>query len=156
MLADYLGISRVHVALSETGRRELPIPALIKLGVLERSLLNNVQYKQPFLQTQSGKDLTAIRQHVKKCRHRAGKETKKLVRLQQQYQHCLKVLMAIGYLQNNPLPGNDAKKDQIWIDLLQAQVVKKLNSCGLAAQVKIKLTVQALEMQAEQAGAMKF
>lgn len=97
-IADYLGVTRTQVAMSETSRRELPIAALIKMGVLERSLLNNVQYKQQQLQVQAGKDFAAMRHHVKTCTQKARLEKRKLEKLQQKYQCCLQALMAIDYL----------------------------------------------------------
>lgn len=155
-LADYLGVSRSRLALAETGRRDLPVSALIRLAGLEKSLHNNISYKQQHLHVQAGKDLAAMRRHAKACQHKARAAKMKLDELQQNYQHCVMALMAVDQLLNNLLPAKENRKDQLWLELLLAQTLKKLNRCGPAAQVKIKLTMQALEMQAAQAEAMKF
>lgn len=149
-LAIYLGVSRSRLALAETHRRELPTSALLKLGALERYLHKNVSPGQQ--QVLSEKDSSAMRRHAAFCAHKARVAKLELETLQRKYQCCVQALAAIDHLRSNLPQGKETRKDQLWLEWLQAVNIKKLRKCGPAAQFKIKLNLKALEMQAEEAG----
>lgn len=134
----------------EIGRRELPTVALIKLSALVSGLHHTPSMRQPELWPDKGR--AAMRRHAASCLHKARVAKKKLEAVQQKYQDCLKTVAVISHLQNNIPQGKEAKKDQVWLELLQAQTSKKLKKCSPAAQFKLKLNLQVLEMQAEEVG----
>lgn len=153
-LADYLGVSRTLFSMVETRRRSLPTAALVKLGHLEISLQQHLLYKPD--DPNSDNNLAAMCTYAKNCAYAAIAARRKLEKLQKDYQRCMQVLAAVSYLQKPAIRKNESKLEPLWLELLKSQTLKQLKKCGQAAQAKMQLKALALEMQATQAGAMKF
>lgn len=155
-LADYLGVSRSRISMAEGRRRELPTAALLKIGALEKIIQNNLPYKGTHLQKQFDKDAGIMRRFAQQCSHEAEAAKRILHRMQQEYQRCLQALAAIEQLQNLLPQEKINKKDRICLELLQLKTLKKLSVCTPAMQMKLTLTIQALEMQAAEAESVKL
>lgn len=153
-LADYIGVSRTLFSMAETRRRALPTAALLKLAELEISLQQHVQHKRD--DPHPDKNMSAMNTYAKNCADAAITARRKLEELQNDYQRCMQVLAAVSYLQKHAVQKNKSKLEPLWLELLNNQTLKQLKKCGQAAQAKMHLKALALEMQATQAGAMKF
>lgn len=155
-LADYLGVSRSRISMAEGRRRELPTAALLKIGALEKIIQNNLPCKGTHLQKQFDKDAGVMRRFAQQCSHEAEAAKKILRRMQQDYGRCLQALAAIEQLQNMLPQEKTNKKDQLCLELQQLKTLKKLSACAPARQMKLTLTIQALQLQAAKAESAKF
>lgn len=151
MMADYLDVSRTLYSMYETRRRELPTPALLKIGELEIALQHPSPYKGLQLQKQSGKDEAVLRRYVQQCSLSAETARRKLEQMRNEYDRCLQALAAMEQLQNKQAQEKASQKDRLCLELQQLKLFKKLSACTPVRQLKLTLTAQAMELQAAEA-----
>jgi len=151
-LADYLSVTRAQLAMAETGRRQLPTAALLKLSAIERSqagsaALRGSKEMQKHL-VQAGKKLLA---QVRQYDALAAIETQKLDSLRSQEQECLKILQVTAALLAE-LPAVPAsKKDRLWLELVESAALKKMETCGTGAQALLQLQADVFAYHARRA-----
>lgn len=148
-LADYLGVSRALLSLAEMNERSLPAAALIKAGEIE--LVLKSKKTSPKLKQFTNKQTTALQkmlqQRRKDCVYELSVAKKKLDKMKLQYQQAANALSVANSLLNTV--SNDAKRkmDKLWLEILEDDTLKKMQSFGEAAQMKLQLKIELLEFE---------
>lgn len=155
-LAIYLGVSRSSINMAERGTRGLPTAALGKLALLQKSQQTNIVYRQKALQQRAAKDAAEIKRYLKKCQNEILLLQKELTLMQEQYGQCINVMQALEHLlQATPALGKPTK-EQLWLEILEAETVKKMANCNHGKQVILQLQIKALAYQVQEANKIKF
>ncbi len=155
-MAIYLNISRGFLSMVEAGKRTLPTTALAKLAELQKSLQSNLVYGQKAMQQQATKDLTELKTYAKQCIIKLYQLQQELDLLKEQHGQCLKVWLALGHLKQGAAATDSNDRDRLWLDILEAETLKKMRNCSLGKQAVLKLKIAALEREIEMAGKIKF
>jgi len=154
-LADYLSVSESLLAMAETGRRSLPTAALVKLSLLDRSMAESASpLPTPEMQKQLASAKKTLAIHAQKHERLVAMANRKLEAMRSLHAQHLKVLHATSSLLAGLPAGKDAKKDKLWLELVRAASLKKINACGVGPQALLQLQADVFSYHARQARAL--
>jgi predicted transcriptional regulator len=102
-LADYLGISKGMLAMYESGKRELPTAALLKLATLQQKTVNSLTpgTRQQFaahLQKQQARAAKAMEAHAGKCAAAMALAKQQLAAMEKSYSQAVNALELVTRL----------------------------------------------------------
>jgi transcriptional regulator with XRE-family HTH domain len=137
-MAIYLDVSRSALGMAEKGRRRLPTAALQKLAELQKAVHNNIPHEPKALQQQAAKDWAAVKRHAKQRMLRAYQLQQELTILQEQHGRCMRLWQALGHLKQAAPATHPRKKEQLWLEVLEADTLKKMAACSLGQQALLQ------------------
>jgi transcriptional regulator with XRE-family HTH domain len=156
-LADFLAVSKGLLAMAETGKRELPTAAWLKLNRLYQHTINlpaagaGKKYEALFAKQQAAA-AAALQNHARKCSLEAIVLQDKLARLKKNHSQAVNTLYLLAGLREElPEDTNIAKRNMLWIDMVEASTCKRLESCGEEEQQLLQFKIDTLQKQAVQA-----
>ncbi len=153
--AASLGISRSLLAMYENGLRQLPTPALLKLGEME------IQYDQlqqkkngqtnksehPDIEIHWVRTKNSMHLHCEACQYKKTMLEDELKKMISEYgkAESLMSLLNAGF----PVKQQEKIKprDKSWQELQRVQVIKKLARYGKASQAKLQAKIEVLEAE---------
>lgn len=147
--ANYLGVSRALLSLAEMQERSLPTAALIKVGEIELAL----QSKKPspkqkqFTNKQTTVIQKMLQQRLKDCVYELSVAKKKLDKMKLQYLHAANALSVAANLLNTVSNDKKRKMDKLWLEILEDETLKKIQSFGEVAQLRLQLKIELLEFE---------
>jgi transcriptional regulator with XRE-family HTH domain len=149
IMAHYLKITLSQLAMYETGKRDLPTDALIKIAEIvlffeqkqkvskvEKELLNNQQYKVREI----------IKQHTKELEYKQIKEQRTLDKIQKKYNQNLQLNSLAQHLQ---------KSKTTQADVLLQQAITRIEKYSLANQTKQLLKLESIKSQLDYINTLK-
>jgi transcriptional regulator with XRE-family HTH domain len=156
-LADFLAVSKGLLAMAETGKRELPTAALLKLNRLHQQTMNlpaagtGKKYAALFIKQQTAA-ATALQNHAGKCTYEAIILQKKLTMLKKNHLQAVNTLHLVAQLRlEAPEDKATAKRNMLWVNMIEANTYKRLTSCGEAELQLLQFKIASLEKEAVQA-----
>jgi len=154
-LADYLSVTRTQLSMAEIHHRQLPTAAVQKLIAMERHLTGNAS---PLVATQMERQTAATGKMLaaRALTHErlAAITAHKLKIMQEHHERCVKMLRVTSGLLAELPRGAAAKKDRLWLEILQEDSLKKMNDCGMKAQAVLKLQMSVFSHHAKEARRM--
>jgi len=155
-LAGYLGLSRTQLSLAESKNRRMGTAATIKcvqlLQLSKKKLPVPPQLKDSKLQTAFNKELLA---RIRKTEWRIITAKKKLREMQADFALCSKALQAVNeLLPQLPQGSRESKRDRLWLEMLEAETMEKLQYCSEQAQGIVQLDIDAWEFEKGKAKGM--
>jgi len=144
MAALLIGVTRVQLALYETGKRDIPLQAKMKLAKMV-AFMNLHQEKTiteiPFLAEQELKKEARLKQQMIIYEHKQLLVARKLKRIENNYNNALKSLMLVQYLKSEVITTLE-------VDLCRsieskAHIIIKKN--GLDIQELHKMKLEAIQ-----------
>ena len=151
-LADYLDISRSHLAMAEGGHRELPLTAQAKLSALRRNMTGDASvFINAEMQRQNEKARNMLHALAQDYNRRSAAILYKLEKIRSRHRQYLKVLQSVSGVLTELPPGRENKKDRLWLELLQTQARHKMDGCGIGAQVLLQLRAEVFADHAQRA-----
>jgi len=154
-LAGYLSISRSQLSMIETGRASISTPALLRLTVIQQVMMGNAP--AGYIEPDTGrlaKTNKMLRMHAQRHDWMATTATRRLEAMRIQYRQCTAVLQITAVLLNEPATGREAKKARLCLEIMQRGARKKMNACGMEAQVRLQLKADVFSYQAKRAREM--
>jgi len=153
-LAGYLSVSRAELSLAETGRRVLPTAAQLKLSAMQRHMTGGSSPGTTIeIQRQTAQAQNMLRAQAQKCNRLAAAAIRRLELMRGRYQQCQKILKAVHGLLGELPAGPAGRKQKLSLEVLQSDTRKKMDACGIGAQVILELQVNMFLYHAKQAAA---
>ena len=139
-LATYLSIAKSQISMVESGLRDLPTPALVKLAFFEQASL--VQ-KEDVQQNNS----TELARQVESCMKKIMLLEKKLTVMKNNYSQGQRLLQAVTKSKEIISNKKDDKKDKQWL-IAQEQVAnKKIKDNNLHSQKMLQIQIKVLQYE---------
>ncbi|ELM3643548.1 helix-turn-helix domain-containing protein [Flavobacterium psychrophilum] len=141
MMAQYLEITLSQLAMYETGKRELPTGALIKLSVIvlffeQKQEVSSTE--KELLKQEQVKVQEIINRKAKELEYKQIKAQRALDKIQKKHKQSLQLNLLAQYLQKNKTEKNNV--------LLQ-QALIGINKYGLANQTIQILNLESIKSQ---------
>jgi transcriptional regulator with XRE-family HTH domain len=159
-LADFLAVSKGLLAMAETGKRELPTAAWLKLNRLYQHAINvpatgaGKKY-EALLAEQQAAAATALQHHARKCSLEAIVLQDKLARLKINHSQAVNTLYLVAGLRKElPEDKDIATRNILWMNMIETRTCKRLESCGEDKQQLLQFKIDTLQKQAVQAKRM--
>jgi transcriptional regulator with XRE-family HTH domain len=146
-LAIHLGIAKSTLGMAETGRRSLPIAALLKFGELEIRLSGEEVMKTPepinVLEKFHSTDMSTLREL--QCDIQVQKLTMKLERMIMKFQKLQVHLQALDtILQAAYDPGN---RQMLFMEMHREQIKDQITTCNVAEQLMVRNRIAVLSAE---------
>ena len=139
-LAGYLLIAKSQISMVESGLRELPTPALIKLAFFEQASLVTIDSMLQNNDTNSVQQLDAIKKKIILLE-------KKFATMKNNYNQGLRLLQAISKIKET-LPNNkEGKIDKIWLTDQEQHALNKIKSNNSEAQRLLQIQIKVLKYE---------
>ena len=145
-LSHYLKISRSQLNMYESGKRELPMDAIVKLAEMEQFITNH-QTKKKFDQLpheimQAEKAQQFLELYNEQQEYNKLLTAQKLKKLEKNYNQKTNLLR---WLQQT---SSDSKKtlEKNWKQLLEFEALQSIEKNGLHQQLKLELELQSATM----------
>lgn len=143
-MAYYLKLSRTQLAMTENGKRDLPLQALVKLAEMELFLNNLIHAPQPepmlHEAAQLDKATAMLAQHQKELEYQQLVLQRKLDKMQNAYQYNCQLLQFATHLADKNTNANTVEKS--WLQMIKTMANRNIEANGLHHQAKIKLNLQ--------------
>ena len=139
-LANYLSISKSQISMVESGLRELPTPALIKLAYFEQASIA-INENIP----QEGK--LNLAKHVEICTKKMMLLEKKLTIMKNNYSQGLKLLQAITKSKELLTNTKDSRQDKQWFSVQEKVALKKINENSLTMQKLLNIQIKVIQFE---------
>lgn len=144
-LAALIGVTRGVLAMYESGRRQLPVAAGIKLGELQVQLLSAQKARQPAtLQQRQAVQLSRAEKQLNDKARRAALEAARTTRLldtmRQRYQQLQQKMTLIQLTLPAALPGSLQKTALLY---MEAKLMDELERCAPARQALVAYKLSA-------------
>ncbi|ELM3651075.1 helix-turn-helix transcriptional regulator [Flavobacterium psychrophilum] len=149
MMAQYLEITLSQLAMYETGKRELPTGALIKLSVIvlffeQKQEVSSTE--KELLKQEQVKVQEIINRKAKELEYKQIKAQRALDKIQKKHKQSLQLNLLAQYLQKNKTEKNNV--------LLQ-QALIGINKYGLANQTIQILNLESIKSQLNYVATLK-
>ena len=139
-LASYLSLAKSQISMVESGLRELPTPALIKLAFFEQASLVAIE------DIKKNKN-TEIEKHVDYCKKKIILLEKKYITMKSNYNQGLKLLQAINKSRESLTNSNESKKDKKWLTEQEQMAKKKIITNNKEVQKLLQIQIKALKYE---------
>ena len=139
-LATYLSIAKSQISMVESGLRELPTPALIKLAFFEQaslSAMNDIKQKS----------VSGVSKQVELCLKKIVLLEKKLTAMKSNYSQGLRLLQAVSNTKETLANTKDDKKDKQWLIVQEELAYKKMNDNNTEAQKMLQIQIKVLKYE---------
>jgi len=137
-LATYLGISKSQISMVESGLRELPTAALVKLAFFEQaSLVLKENIKQ--------ENNINLAKHVELCTKKMMLLEKKLTTMKNNYSQGIRLLQAVSKTKVDLPNTKDSKEDKLWLSAKEKLANKIINDNNLASQKLLAVQIKSLQ-----------
>ncbi len=153
-MAQWLGISRSHLANYERGQRSLPAHALLQLGKLE-IMMKDLQKRNP-PKTKQPVDAGKAQRHkaakqkfqlyAKKYLLQVREMGHKLKAIKQRHEQAQQLASIINKLTAETPNEKKNNKQVLWLQMQQYFVANKLKKCDEVAQMKMQAKMEIFEM----------
>lgn len=148
-LADYFALPISQLSMSQSGRRELPAAA----NTLLVRLVNAINKSEPNIATTTIKPTgleTAqlnrqILDKIQVTTLQLATVRKNLALLQQKRQQGQLFLAVTDYLQNNPISGKEANREELWLNALTGDANDVIIKTNYASRTFLELQIKILE-----------
>ena len=142
-LAIYLSVSVSLLKMVEQGKRELPAPAAIKLTRLQSHAFGTPKPKgkqpnPPLAADTDKRILKELQNYIRRYENLVRKNELLLTNMQAREQKAMHCQQLIQQLLHELHPGEEGKKDKIWLELLELEVKDELKLYGAAAQALLQ------------------
>lgn len=141
MMANYLKITLSQLAMHETGKRDLPTAALVKITeilLFFEQKQKNAKEEKEFLKQQQAKVRQILTQQTKELEYKQIKEQRVLDKIQKKYNQNVQLHSLVQHLQKN-------KKTHT--DVLLQQALIGIEKYSLAYQTKQTLKLESIKSQ---------
>jgi len=139
-LATYLSIAKSQISMVESGLRELPTPALIKLAFFEQASLAAMKdIKQ--------KSVSGVTKQVELNQKKIDLLEKKLIAMKNNYSQGLRLLQAVIKSKETLDNTKEGKKDKQWLTVQEDIANKKINDNSSAAQKVLQIQIKVLKYE---------
>jgi len=159
-MAVYLGISRVMLSMVEIGNRTLPLHAIAKLEQLEAALKNlpiqPTANSLAELQQQAVEKRALLNRRSKDCRRQVQQAEIQMKWMQEQCENCIRSLRMVAYTLSQLGDSETDKLDRVNMELQEMETLKKMEQYGPGAQATLRLKINALAYEAEEALKLVF
>lgn len=138
MMANYLKITLSQLAMHETGKRDLPTAALVKIAEILLFFEQKQKNEKEFLKQQQAKVRQILTQQTKELEYKQIKEQRVLDKIQKKYNQNVQLHSLVQHLQKNKTTHTDV--------LLQ-QALIGIEKYSLAHQTKQSLKLESIKSQ---------
>ena len=138
MMANYLKITLSQLAMHETGKRDLPTAALVKITEILLFFEQKQKKEKEFLKQQQAKVRQILTQQTKELEYKQIKEQRVLDKIQKKYNQNVQLHSLVQHLQKNKTTHTDV--------LLQ-QALIGIEKYSLAHQTKQSLKLESIKSQ---------
>jgi predicted transcriptional regulator len=141
MMANYLKITLSQLAMHETGKRDLPTAALVKIAeilLFFEQKQKSAKEEKEFLKQQQAKVRQILTQQTKELEYKQIKEQRVLDKIQKKYNQSVQLHSLVQHLQKNKTTHTDV--------LLQ-QALIGIEKYSLAHQTKQTLKLESIKNQ---------
>lgn len=123
----------------ESGLRDMPTPALVKLAFFEQASLIPIENKQ---------QVNAINlvKHLALCTKKMMLLEKKQNTMKNNYSRGIRLLQAVSKCLND-LPTKDSKQDKLWLSSKEKLANKIINDNSLAAQKLLNIQIKVIQYE---------
>jgi hypothetical protein len=156
--AVFLQTRVVQLAMYEIDQRQLSGKALLKNGLVAICLekKESSERNATALAVQQQQAVAQLQKRIKKCNWLITRQEHKLAKLEVAAATCYNVMQVVGFMQETeaavlPNANTLSSGDYEWLDLFGHIAMTKLETCGLAAQQTVRLKINALKYEIEQA-----
>ena len=139
-LATYLCISKSQISMVESGLRELPTPALVKLAFFEQaSLIPNDSLNK--------ENNIHLVKHVELCTKKMMLLEKKLTSMKANFSKGVKLLQAVSKIKETLPSSKESKQDKQWLSAQEKVANKVIHDNSLASQKLLTVQIKALQYE---------
>ena len=139
-LASYLSIAKSQISMVESGLRDLPTPALIKLAFFEQASLTMID-------DLSQNHVPDLSEYVKLILIKITQKEKKLLAVKTSYNQGLRLLQAVKKSKETIPANKEGKKDEQWLAIQEAIAIKKINDNNTEAQKLLQIQIKAMKFE---------
>ena len=139
-LATYLSIAKSQISMVESGLRDLPTPALVKLAFFEQASLVVKQDIEP------AKSIELAKQ-VESCMKKIMLLEKKLTVMKNNYSQGQRLLQAVTKSKESIAGNKDGKKDKQWLTIQEQVAYKKIKDNNLHSQKMLQIQIKVLQYE---------
>ncbi len=139
-LATYLCISKSQISMVESGLRDLPTPALVKLAFFEQASL---------IPTENTQQVNGINlaKHIALCTKKMMQLEMKLTIMKNNYSRGIRLQQAVSKSKIDLSNTKDSKQDKLWLSSKEKLANKIINDNSLAAQKLLTVQIKALQYE---------
>lgn len=149
MMAQYLQITLSQLGMYETGKRDLPTAALVKIAEIvlffEQKQKTTKEEKE-LIKQQQARAQEIIKQQIKEFEYKQIKELRVMVKIQKKYNQSIQLHLLAQHLQKNKTPHTD---------ILLQQAIAGIEKYSLAHQTNQILKLESIKSQLDYINTLK-